>query len=76
MRAAADAGLASQQREGRHLIYRAVYERMNALLGYLTDHCFRGGECLAKPAVSCDPSTSPGKGECISIDNRLIRSGN
>jgi len=72
----ANAGLASQQREGRYLIYRAAYERMNALLGYLTDHCCQGGECLATPAVSCDPSTGPGKGERISIDNRLIRSGN
>jgi ArsR family transcriptional regulator, arsenate/arsenite/antimonite-responsive transcriptional repressor len=41
------AGLVSQQREGRNLIYRAAYERMNALLGYLTDHCCQGKSCLA-----------------------------
>jgi ArsR family transcriptional regulator, arsenate/arsenite/antimonite-responsive transcriptional repressor len=41
------AGLVSQQRDGRNLIYRAAYERMNALLGYLTDHCCQGKDCLA-----------------------------
>lgn len=39
------AGLVSQQREGRHLIYRAAFERMNALLHYLTAHCCEGAAC-------------------------------
>lgn len=51
----ANAGLASQQREGRYLIYRAAYGRMNALLGYLTDHCCQGDACLAPQPVSCGP---------------------
>lgn len=44
------AGLVSQQRDGRHLIYRAVYEHMNALLGYLTEHCCQGQPCITQPA--------------------------
>ena len=37
-------GLASQQRDGRHLIYRPSIDRMNALLGYLTAHCCQGAD--------------------------------
>jgi DNA-binding transcriptional ArsR family regulator len=29
-----NAGLVTQQRASRHFIYRAAYDRMNALLGY------------------------------------------
>lgn len=45
-------GLLTQERDGRHLIYRAAFERMNALLAYLTDHCCEGAQC-AKPPVQC-----------------------
>ncbi len=38
----AQAGLVSQERSSRNIIYRAAYERMNALLGYLTENCCRG----------------------------------
>ena len=41
------ARLVTQQRDGRFLIYRAVFEQMNALLGYLTDHCCAGKSCVA-----------------------------
>ncbi len=41
------AGLITQQRDGRHLIYRAAYDQMNAVLGYLTEHCCQGEACLA-----------------------------
>ncbi len=44
------AGLASVERDGRNLIYRASVPRMNALLGYLTDHCCQGSACApARP---------------------------
>jgi ArsR family transcriptional regulator len=33
------AGLVSQERDGRHLIYRPSLTRMQALLAYLTAHC-------------------------------------
>jgi ArsR family transcriptional regulator, arsenate/arsenite/antimonite-responsive transcriptional repressor len=39
------AGLATQQREGRHLIYRPSVAHMNALLAYLTAHCCDGADC-------------------------------
>jgi ArsR family transcriptional regulator len=39
------AGLASVERDGRNLIYRASIARMDALLAYLTDHCCQGRAC-------------------------------
>jgi len=39
------AGLVTQSREGRHLIYRAEFDRMNELLGFLTANCCAGGSC-------------------------------
>jgi DNA-binding transcriptional ArsR family regulator len=49
-----NAGLVTQQREGRYLIYRASFERMNELLGYLTANCCRGDDaCRTQPAASC-----------------------
>ena len=44
------AGLVTQERDGRHLIYRAAYDHMQALLGYLTENCCQGNACLAPPA--------------------------
>lgn len=49
----ANATLVSQQRDGRHLIYRASYERMNALLAYLTANCCAGAECAVSPTPAC-----------------------
>ena len=40
-----NAGLVSQQRDGRFLIYRAEFERMNGLLAYLTENCCEGAAC-------------------------------
>ena len=48
-----NAGLVTQERSGRHLIYRADYERMNELLGYLTKNCCQGEPCLTTTDVSC-----------------------
>lgn len=36
------AGLITQQRDGRHLVYRAAYDRMRAVLDYLTANCCAG----------------------------------
>jgi DNA-binding transcriptional ArsR family regulator len=48
-----NAGLVTQERSSRNLIYRAAYERMNALLGYLTENCCQGTACTAPgPAAS------------------------
>ena len=46
-------GLVSQQRDGRHLVYRPSLEQMNALLSYLTAHCCQGAECSTFDK-SCD----------------------
>ena len=41
----AHAGLVTQEREGRNLIYRAAYDRMNSVLSFLTENCCAGAEC-------------------------------
>ena len=46
----ANAGLVSQERSSRNIIYRAAYERMNDLLGYLTENCCRGAACAPADA--------------------------
>lgn len=46
------AGLVSQERQGRNLIYRAAFDRMNALLGYLTENCCQGEACVASGGAS------------------------
>jgi DNA-binding transcriptional ArsR family regulator len=49
-----NAGLVTQERQGRNLIYRASFEHMNALLGYLTENCCQGEACgLDVSATSC-----------------------
>ena len=50
-----NAGLVSQQRDCRNLIYRAAYDRMNGLLAYLTAHCCQGEDCLVttQPVACC-----------------------
>jgi ArsR family transcriptional regulator len=47
------AGLVSQQRDGRHLIYRPELTHMNELLGYLVAHCCGGEPCEAVAADRC-----------------------
>jgi len=51
----ANAGLVTQERASRHLIYRADYTRMNGLLGYLTENCCQGAACAvdSKTAACC-----------------------
>lgn len=40
-----NAGLVTQERVGRHLVYRADFRRMDALLGYLMQNCCQGDAC-------------------------------
>lgn len=49
-------GLVSQERQGRHLIYRASFENMNALLAYLTQNCCQGQACTASDSLLCSTS--------------------
>lgn len=47
------AGLVSSEARGRNLIYRANFGQMNALLGYLTEHCCEGGTCEVDTQAGC-----------------------
>ncbi|MHB1248189.1 MAG: ArsR/SmtB family transcription factor [Polaromonas sp.] len=49
----AHSGLVSSEPRGRNLIYRANFEQMNALLGYLTEHCCQGEACEVIDTASC-----------------------
>jgi DNA-binding transcriptional ArsR family regulator len=44
------AGLITQQRASRQLIYSADYDAMNGLVGYLTDNC-----CVEQAPGCCPP---------------------
>lgn len=47
------AGLITQRRDGRQLIYAADFQTMNDLVGYLTENCCAGSmEC----ATQCAPA--------------------
>lgn len=48
------AGLISQERNGRHLIYRAEFAQVSGLIAYLTENCCQGaGPCLDAPPTPC-----------------------
>ena len=49
----ANAGLVSSEPRGRYLIYRANFAQMNALLGYLTQHCCEGQACELTESANC-----------------------
>jgi len=50
------AGLVTQERSSRNIIYRAAFDRMNGLLGYLTENCCQGANCAVETtAESCCP---------------------
>ena len=46
----AHAGLVTQERSSRNIIYRAAYGHMDELLAYLTQNCCQGAAC-AVPAA-------------------------
>ncbi len=48
----AQAGLVTQRRQGRSLIYAADYDAMNDLMGYLTENCCGGTSC--GDSVACE----------------------
>ena len=53
------AGLVTQERDGRSLIYRPALAQMNALLVYLTAHC-----CQSSDGATCDVGSPPGCTTC------------
>jgi DNA-binding transcriptional ArsR family regulator len=50
------AGLVRQERQHRSIIYRADYQAMNALVGYLLENCCAGAGCA--PEASCANATT------------------
>lgn len=47
------AGLVTQRRVSRSIIYAADYPAMTALIAYLTENCCVGGACELPFAISC-----------------------
>src|SRR5580700_10349227 len=56
------AGLVTVRRAGRSMIYAARFDRMNALLGYLTENCCQGvascGPAACAPGDASIPTTT------------------
>lgn len=46
------AGLITQRRVGRQIIYTAAFASMNALMAYLTENCCTGATCAASDKVA------------------------
>jgi ArsR family transcriptional regulator len=49
-----NAGLIADRRDGRFIWYQADLSAMNALVGYLTEHC-----CQGTGSAACDPGCAP-----------------
>jgi ArsR family transcriptional regulator len=47
-----NAGLIESRQESRFVIYSARYSSMDALIGYLTENCCGGVECLDSETVA------------------------
>jgi len=49
----ASSGLVTQERQSRHLIYRAAFDQVNGLIRYLTENCCQGASCLPAAESVC-----------------------
>ena len=49
------AGLVTQERRSRELIYAADFDSMNGLVGYLTENCCAGSGSSCVPGEQCLP---------------------
>lgn len=47
------AGLVTPEQAGRNIIYRAAYDRMDALIGFLTENCCKGVPAAPGKADAC-----------------------
>ena len=67
------AQLVTQERQGRHLRYRAEIATMDRLLGFLTAHCCQGQPCLEHTSSHCAiPSPHPGETMTTPLYNVLF----
>ena len=53
------AGLITQERMSRQLIYAADFTAMNGLVGYLTENCCAGSESSQSCGATCAPAETP-----------------
>ena len=58
------ASLVEAESQGRFIVYRANFDAMNALIGYLTENCCRASgarttECAPVAAPACVPANQP-----------------
>jgi len=53
------ADMVDSQQVGRFVIYRANFETMNALLGFLTDNCCGGNPCSPVCSPACSTEKEP-----------------
>jgi ArsR family transcriptional regulator len=58
------AGLVEAEPQGRFIVYRADFNSINALVGYLTENCCRASgtrttECAPGAATACVPAAKP-----------------
>jgi ArsR family transcriptional regulator, arsenate/arsenite/antimonite-responsive transcriptional repressor len=60
-----EAGLVTVRRNGRSMIYAARFDRMNALMGYLTENCCHGGREQCAVAECETTVTTPRQTERI-----------
>lgn len=47
-----NAGLVTQERVSRNVVYRASFDHMNDLLTYLTENCCQGTQCAVDGATA------------------------
>jgi DNA-binding transcriptional ArsR family regulator len=53
-----NANLITPRQEGRFIIYAARFDRMNALLGFLTENCCGGTPCAPAGSPACEPGVA------------------
>ncbi|MEM1381355.1 MAG: metalloregulator ArsR/SmtB family transcription factor [Pseudomonadota bacterium] len=60
------AGLVGSERQGRRIVYRARYETLRSLLGYLMVDCCRGLPEIVGDLPGCaDPACQPSEGASL-----------
>ena len=55
----ANSGLVRSRTEGRFVIYSTDFERMQTLIGFLTDNCCEGGVCAVSPVAPVVSQSNP-----------------
>ena len=55
------AGLVTQRRASRQIIYAAEYGAMNDLMAYLTENCCSGAACEVAPGCGPEPVAAPAR---------------